>query len=316
MKRFKRILFVNDGKVKKGAALEKAVNLAKTNQALLTLVEILAEYPQETPAEIEPLKIKDIEEIALRESAERLENLTAGIKEEGVQVNSKVLRGTDFLEIIREVLRNNHDLVMLSPRKKAKFKDVLFGSRIMHLMRKCPCPVWAIKPSKHKKYDRILAAVDPGPFNDERNALNIKIMELATSLARLEASDLYVVHCWSSALERGRHNIGVYTADMKRLVRETRKIHKMNLDRFLKPFDLERIPHRVHLLKGDPGDLIVETAKKKRVDLVVMGTVCRTGLAGFFIGNTAENVLHQIDCSILAIKPDGFVTPVKLEEDG
>jgi len=46
-----------------------------------------------------------------------------------------------------------------------------------------------------------------------------------------------------------------------------------------------------------------------------MGTVCRTGVAGFFIGNTAEMVVQEIDCSVLAIKPDGFVTPVKLGEE-
>ena len=49
-------------------------------------------------------------------------------------------------------------------------------------------------------------------------------------------------------------------------------------------------------------------------DQVVMGTVCRTGLAGFFIGNTAESVLQQVNCSVLVLKPEGFVSPVKLEE--
>jgi len=41
-----------------------------------------------------------------------------------------------------------------------------------------------------------------------------------------------------------------------------------------------------------------------------MGTVCRTGVAGLFIGNTAEKVLRQVDCSLLTVKPEGFVTPV------
>jgi nucleotide-binding universal stress UspA family protein len=41
-----------------------------------------------------------------------------------------------------------------------------------------------------------------------------------------------------------------------------------------------------------------------------MGTVARTGVRGFIMGNTAETVLEQIDCSVLAIKPQGFVTPV------
>jgi hypothetical protein len=44
-----------------------------------------------------------------------------------------------------------------------------------------------------------------------------------------------------------------------------------------------------------------------------MGTLARTGIAGLFIGNTAEAVLHQVNCSVLTVKPEGFVTPVKPE---
>ena len=45
--------------------------------------------------------------------------------------------------------------------------------------------------------------------------------------------------------------------------------------------------------------------------LLVMGTLCRTGIPGFFIGNTAETILNQVDCSVLTVKPKGFVSPVK-----
>jgi nucleotide-binding universal stress UspA family protein len=45
-----------------------------------------------------------------------------------------------------------------------------------------------------------------------------------------------------------------------------------------------------------------------------MGTVARTSIPGFFIGNTAEAILEQIDCSVLAVKPDGFETPVSSED--
>jgi nucleotide-binding universal stress UspA family protein len=38
--------------------------------------------------------------------------------------------------------------------------------------------------------------------------------------------------------------------------------------------------------------------------------VARTGLPGFFIGNTAETIISQLDCSLLAVKPPGFKTPV------
>lgn len=50
--------------------------------------------------------------------------------------------------------------------------------------------------------------------------------------------------------------------------------------------------------------------KSKRIDLVVMGTVGRRGIKGFFMGNTAEKVLNNINCSVLAIKPKGWKTSV------
>ena len=36
------------------------------------------------------------------------------------------------------------------------------GSTSLHVMRKCPCPVWVMKPAQGKRFARILAAVDTG----------------------------------------------------------------------------------------------------------------------------------------------------------
>lgn len=60
--------------------------------------------------------------------------------------------------------------------------------------------------------------------------------------------------------------------------------------------------------------MIPAITRAQRIDLLVMGTVGRTGIPGFFIGNTADSVLRQVDCSVLAIKPDGFHTPIKIDE--
>ncbi len=63
-------------------------------------------------------------------------------------------------------------------------------------------------------------------------------------------------------------------------------------------------------MKGAPGDKIPELAQQLNVDLVVMGTVSRTGIEGFFIGNTAEKILHNVDCSVLTVKPETFKCPI------
>ena len=47
-----------------------------------------------------------------------------------------------------------------------------------------------------------------------------------------------------------------------------------------------------------------------------MGTISRTGIPGILVGNTAEKLLERVDCSLLTVKPEGFVSPVPLEADG
>ena len=51
-------------------------------------------------------------------------------------------------------------------------------------------------------------------------------------------------------------------------------------------------------------------ASELTAELVVMGTVGRTGIPGYIIGNTAESVLGELDCLILAVKPAEFVSPI------
>ncbi len=101
-------------------------------------------------------------------------------------------------------------------------------------------------------------------------------------------------------------------SQVDKLIRETRDIPTSMLEDLLGRYNLSKLRHRVHLVKGPARVLIPAVASRERIDLIVMGTVCRTGVPGFLIGNTAESVLQQVDCSVLAVKPEGFVTPVKL----
>jgi universal stress protein E len=48
------------------------------------------------------------------------------------------------------------------------------------------------------------------------------------------------------------------------------------------------------------------------IDLLIMGTIGRSGIPGVVTGNTAERMLPLVQCSLLAIKPDDFVCPVSL----
>ena len=59
---------------------------------------------------------------------------------------------------------------------------------------------------------------------------------------------------------------------------------------------------RPRLERGDPRKAIAAFAARHRIDLIVIGTVARTGLAARVIGNTAEAVLGTAACSVLVVR--------------
>lgn len=244
-----------------------------------------------------------------------LDQIVVELRQEGIAVNRKVMYGTPDDQIIREVLRNGYDLVMMTGEGKTGLKEMLFGSTSMHLMRKCPCPVWVMNPMQPEHYSHIMAAVDPIQNNPERSNLNIKILDLATSLALRDQSELIILHAWKHYLEKyvqsGRVKVSKTTYDQ--WIEDLRNERRRSLNALLEGYNFQDIKYKVYLLRGDADKLIPDLAKTMGIELIVMGTVCRTGLAGFLIGNTAERILRKVDCSVLTIKPDGFISPVMLD---
>ena len=326
MKRFKNILCVVEPRELCKAALERAVMLAENNQASLTVVEIAEKVtagigmPDGGPISA------DLQAATVSEHTQGLETLVEPYRKR-IGIQAKVLLGVPFLEVIREVLCNGHDLVIKTP-ETWDWLDRFFGSDDMHLLRKCPCPVWLIKPQAPKSYRRILAAVDVGDAYpptklESQRALNHQVLEMASSLAVSEFSELHVVYAWeatgesamrdSAFMRRPKTEVDAYVEQARQHHTESMNSLLLDLASYQGRDTLDYIKPQIHLVKGWARKEIPALTKRIDADLIVMGTVARTGVPGFIMGNTAETILNQIDCSVLAIKPPGFVTPVTLK---
>jgi nucleotide-binding universal stress UspA family protein len=319
MRRFKQLLVVADDHGQESPAYLWALELARQNDAQVTLAAVLDADADAAGARAADPSGRDLADLVVEACLADLQEVIAPARREGLRVSARVLIGTPFIEIIRAVLREGHDLVLRTPQPPKGFVGRLFTSLDMHLLRKCPCPVWIATPGTGSadafRHERVLAAVDPSTDEPEREDLDRYIMDLAASLARQGESELHVVHAWSlfgeSTLRSGRYHFS--PEEVSRLVLEERERREAKLDALLREFADAGPSLRVHLVKGRATDVVPAVARRVRADVVVMGTVARTGVSGFLMGNTAEEILGRVRCSVLAVKPRGFVTPVRLE---
>lgn len=301
------------------AVVSQGAALAKRYQAALTLVNVVEELPWYTRLLLPSAEA--LQGLLLESRLKALETMADSLRREGVEVTSRVLRGRGALEVVREVFTAEHDLVLKVADAKAGGG---FSSVDLHLLRDCPCPVWMVHPEHaNKPVAKILAAVDPAIAPAETDVLNLeikrppeanrldeKILDLATSLTAAEGCRLHVVHAWSvpgEALLTGETMLS--REDILGYAESIRTADEDALERLLNTYPaIDR--QRVHVFKGYAPDVITDVAESQHVDLIVMGTIARTGIPGFLMGNTAETVFQRVGCSVLAVKPDGFVSAV------
>lgn len=276
-------------------AVERATWLAKINSADVTFfyaldVSASAQRMIEQSQEGDPSVITEAKEV--------LSGLVAKATAEGIEAHMEVRFGKSWLELIRRAMQNDHDLVIAGTRHLGVLKGFLMGSTGIKLLRKCPCPVWITQPQREKHLTSILVAHCLRKVGDTA-------MELGASLAQLYGAQLHVVH----ALEFPELD-HVFPARIRaEKVDEFRANAQQHIDAQLANFKLAQSP-QVHIVTEAPDFAVLKRIEEYAVDLLVMGTIARTGIPGFITGNTAERLLPQLRCSVLAVKPHGFRSPV------
>jgi nucleotide-binding universal stress UspA family protein len=307
MKRFQKILFVSIGSKEDRVVIERANQLAVANQAQITLLKVLEDIPRPASLLMKEKRLVDFQKVSHDLARKELDELAQKIDSK-VKVHTKIVFGKPFIEIIKKVQKGSYD-ILIKPKIPIR-KSHSLDSTELHLFRKCPCPLWFIKPNQRKPFSKILIAVDPDPTEQDRFNLHVDLLKLGTSLAEIEQGKVEVVHIWNvygESLMAGPF-INMSEDEIDAIVKEEKKTHKAWLEDLLKPYSEKKL--KVTMKKGLTGQTLVNMIEGKKPDIVVMGTVARVGLPGLLIGNTAEYVLGQIKCSIFAVKPKGFKTPV------
>ena len=212
------------------------------------------------------------------------------------------MSGNPFIEIIRAVQLNGYDLLIKAPRRPEGLAERFFGSADMHILRKCPCPVWMDSPESVHPYRNIVAAVDP--VDQASAGLNRLIMDLGSSPAEGESATLHVVHAWrlegESMLASGRTRISA--AELRELLSSAERGHKRKFDELLVDYGLRSESAHVNLIKETASKAITSLCEAVKADLIVMGMRGLGEMAGMLLGSVSYKVNHLAPCTCIAVR--------------
>ncbi|WP_070971547.1 universal stress protein UspE [Vibrio sonorensis] len=227
--------------------------------------------------------------------------------EENVEFNVVVVwHNRPYEAIIAEVYSGEHDIVIKGTRKHDVLESVIFTPTDWHLLRKCPKPVLLVKNAEWPEEASILASVHVGSENPTHQDLNdCMVRQMQNLCERLEAKP-YLVNAYP--VTPANITIELPEFDPTTYTDAVRGHHLTSMKALRQAHGIDE--EQTIVEQGLPEDIIPQHAAELNAAMVIIGTTGRTGLSAVFIGNTAEHVIDKINCDVLALKPNGYISPL------
>ena len=217
-----------------------------------------------------------------------------------VSINNRIV---GILHCVRE---HNADLLVMGAFGDHR-PDVGFGTLATACVRESTTDALLIRDTQPGPFKTIVAAVDFSPTS-------LRALDRAAHFAANDGAQLHILHVfaapWRGLLSKAKTPL--IEASQQRQYRDG-LVHR--LQDFARPVieahaGLRSAPKLV--VHDDAGHRsgIIEYAGSVSADLIVLGTRGRTNIRDILLGSTAEKALEQSRCSILAVKPEGFESPL------
>jgi len=303
MEKYQNILVVIDPTTNDQIALKRAIELAKKTKAKLTAFLSIFDFSYEMTTILSSGEREIMRQSVIDDRLEWVNEIVNEHNPDKLSIECIVeWHNRPFEAIINQVINNNFDMVIKGTHQHDKLKAVIFTPTDWHVLRKCPCPVLLVKDHKWPENGNVLAALNIGSDEEEHQSLNRIITEEAKNLAGLMDANVHLVNSFPGtpvniAIEIPEFDAQEYNETML-------KTHQDSMAKHAQLFNIAA--ERTYVREGLAEDIIDEVATEIDAELVVLGTIGRTGFSAAIIGNTAEHVIDQLKCDVLALKPLGY----------
>ena len=303
--KFNNILVVLNPDNEKQYALARAVRLAREqkhdDKIKITVLLTVYDLSYEMSALLSSEERQEMHNTAIEQQRQAVQFYLDKYAEPDIEFDSHIVWNSNEADAIREEVENNqYDLVVKYTKDEESFTSLIFTPVDWQLLRKCPVPVLMVRDGDWKHQRRILIAVNVSGEQEYQNEFNLELVETGMSLAEnLNRGNVHLVSAYpvapiNMAIDLPEFNTSGYENGI-------RGQHLINMKARRQQFCIDE--DHTHVREGFPEDVIPQVAKEIEAELVIIGTVGRTGLSAALLGNTAEHVINKLSCNLLAIKP-------------
>jgi len=309
------LLLVSQSVEDEQALFDWTLGVAKKQGAKVSVLRVLPEMDQGLFSWFDELIPEEVKARQKQAVLAEFEGWYTQAKEAGVVLEIQVEFGKLFYRAIQYVLNQSVDwLIKQTDEASHALTAHIFDSHDLHLLRKCPCPVLLHKHGTPLPFQKVMACIDVDLDGDltKPDAFNQTILNIALTVVEQDKANVEVLHAWQADTENWVH---YWNTDLpeEALFQFREGVRSQHLKAVEVEVEALNMPNRTIepvLPKGEAAKVIPPVVALHQVDLLVMGTLGRHGLPGIIIGNTSESILEQVNCSVLALKPGSFVSPV------
>jgi nucleotide-binding universal stress UspA family protein len=142
---------------------------------------------------------------------------------------------------------------------------------------------------------RILVPTDFSSASDEA-------LEYGKMLAARVGASLHVLHVIEEPEIAGAWGSEIYVAELPRIREAAQRAAEERLNQIFTQTKGEDLQLSTEIADGHVARTIVEIARRRRIDLIVMGTHGRSGVAHWLLGSVTEKALRTAPCPVLAVR--------------
>jgi len=216
----------------------------------------------------------------------------------GTDVNPHLREGHSADEIVALAEELDSDIIIVATHGRSGLDRLVFGSTCDKILRLSKRPVLSVKHPEHESLDaegnlRLRKILCPVDFSSYSHAG----LGLAAELCRQFGATMVLEHVVDTRFDYPEWTAQVAMNNSEHLIAAARE----HLDKIAA--DNSDITTEIEVDTGIPHKKLIASTEDEEIDLVVLPTHGRKGIAHALLGSVAEKVVRSSHCPVLTIRP-------------